>query len=90
MDPKPASTITEDKVLKHTGLPRHSILAVVIDLDVTAQRVMKLKKLPQPPESSLHVEEQQQLAQGMWDSLDKHCRRSRGEGNTAAFWATWT
>ena len=49
----------------------HSILAVAIDLDVTAQRVMKLMKLLDPPESGLHPEEQHRPAQAMWGSVDK-------------------
>ena len=65
MDPKLASVVTHDEVWRDPGLLGHAWLAVELDLNAAAQKVMKLRKLPDPQESSMNPEEQNKLAAAM-------------------------
>ena len=90
LDPKLASAVTKDIVRAVLGLPGHSILSIDLDVNTMAQRVTKIRKMQDPPESSMNPEEQGQLALAMWARLQRHWDYLAEEQHTNGMWASWT
>ena len=90
LDPKLASAVTEDGVWAVPGLPGHSKLSIDLDVNTMAQQVTKIKKLQDPPESSMNPEEQSELALAMWGRLQRHWNCLTEEQDTNGMWASWT
>ena len=67
-DPRLFSVVTMTEVTP-IPVPGHSKLGAMLDLDMTAQNVTKLRKLRDPPQTSMHPDRQAHLAQGMWKCL---------------------
>ena len=61
-DPRVASLVHEERVIKKPGLPGHSLLRVSISLDMANQKVTKIRNLEDPEEHNMHTEERQRLA----------------------------
>ena len=55
-----------------------------------AQQVTKIKKLQDPPESSMNPEEQSELALAMWGRLQRYWNCLTEEQDTNGMWASWT
>ena len=68
-DPRVASLVHEERVIKKPGLPGHSLLRVSISLDMANQKVTKIRSLEDPEEHNMHTEERQRLASIFWDSM---------------------
>ena len=89
-DPRVASLVHEERVIKEPGLPGHSLLRVSISLDMANQKVTKIRNLQVPEEHSMHTEERQRLASIFWDSMRRPWKAAVCAEDVNGMWHTWT
>ena len=89
-NPRVASLVQDERVIKKPGLPGHSLLRVDISLDMANRKVTKIRSLEDPEEHNMHTEERQRLAAVFWDSVSKPWKAAICEEDVNGMWNTWT
>ena len=90
VDPRVASLILKDAVIRKPGLPAHSLLHVDVDIDMACQAVTKIRRLEEPTEHGASMQEQEALAAALWNSVGRPWRTAARAENVNAMWSTWT
>ena len=90
LDPKLALAITKDGVRAVPGLPSHSKLSINLEVNTMAQQVTKIRKMQDPPEFSMNIQEQSKLALAMWGRLRRLWNCLTEEQDTNGMWASRT
>ena len=90
IDPRVASLVQYERVIKKPRLPGHSLLRKDISLDMANQKVTKIRSVEDPEEHNMHTEERQRLASVFWDSVHESWKAVVCAEDVNRMWHTWT
>ena len=89
-DPRVASPVQDERVIKKPRLPGHSLLRVDISLDMANQKVTKIRSLEDPEEHNMHTKERQRQASVFSESVSRPWKAAICAEDVHGMWNTWT
>ena len=89
-EPRVASLVHDDRVVRKLGLPGHLLLQVDIDLSMACQQVTKIRRLEEPLKHNMQLTEHRALARAFLDSVRRPWAMAICQEDIDAMWCTWT